>query len=260
LSQQKHYHWFTRHIFSKIVAFFEKQMLKKVDGVLLAEKCYLDEIKYLPPKKIIVENKFLPQNPSFLQAYLREKEKMKRSEKFNFLISGTLSQVYGTQEGIAFFLLLKKKYAWVGDLTVFGYAPEKRYRQHLRNFCLENKIKHSISAVPLAQDSLLHKAAQTAIWLMPYQTNLSTDNCIPTKFYEALALEKVVLTRKNAFRAQYFAEFPNFIFTDFDENESIFQDFDKKFPNVKPQAEDAWLWQNEKFISSFFTEFGLFEN
>jgi glycosyltransferase involved in cell wall biosynthesis len=241
LHYQEHYSFFTRHLAAYAVRFFEKNLIRFVDAAFLAESCYAEEIKYLPEKSILLENKvFRSENFEKLTAYER------KNDALNFVISGTLTQTYGTKEGIKFFMELKKKFRFDGKLYVCGYAPDKNYRKEITELCKSEDVVADISASPLPHEKILKVWARCQICLMPYLKNKAIENRIPTKFYEAMAAGKIILTTRNQAREKKFAQCPAFVFYDDANTPEIETVFQATFEKCK---EPDFFFDEEKLIA-----------
>ena len=165
-----------------------------INHYFIAEKNYEIECPFVRNKFTIIANKF---NTSLIPSIQINKKSTRN--KIQFLITGTLSQPYGTLEGIE---LVKRIHQIDKNITlhIIGYCMDKTYLQ---------KIKHTIknsdfisltggqNAVPYLQ--ILNATKQSDVLFLPYLPNKSTQNCIPTKFYEAIAYRKAMLIQKNKY-------------------------------------------------------------
>ncbi|WP_338792258.1 hypothetical protein [Bernardetia sp. MNP-M8] len=214
------------HFLKKSIAFlirsFEKFSSSFVDLYLLAERCYLEEISFLRKTNyIFLENKFLKENlidTNFINSdYFKTKE-------IKFLIYGSFSKTYGTLEGILFFKKLEKELQRQGfsaTLILAGYCSDTDYSKKIIE-AIENKksillLNNSVSK-PISHKILLEHLQQTHFVILPYSFNKSTQNCIPTKFYECLAYKKPMLISKNQKWENFIKPLEAGIFIDFEDN------------------------------------------
>ncbi len=214
------------HFFKKSIAFlirsFEKFSSSFVDLYLLAERCYLKEISFLRKTNyIFLENKFLKENlidTNFINSdYFKTKE-------IKFLIYGSFSKTYGTLEGILFFKKLEKELQIQGfsaTLILAGYCSDTNYSKKIIE-AIENEssillLNNSVSK-PISHTILLEHLQQTHFVILPYLFNKSTQNCIPTKFYECLAYKKPMLISKNQKWENFIKPLEAGIFIDFEDN------------------------------------------
>lgn len=191
-----------------LVLFWEKMCCFWVDEYWLAEKCYLEELNLYKKKYIFLENKVVFEQIKFLQ------QKNKTENQINFLISGTLGEDYGTYKAIDWCKHYHKTNSNI-HLTIIGFCAKKLDLQ---------KIKNNISNTPyitliggnilVNYNQIISKANNTDYWLMPYLQNENIKKRIPTKFYEAIALQKMIITTKNIFWKSFFEinNYNSFIF------------------------------------------------
>jgi len=211
---QDNYPTFLKKLLAFLIQHFEKFSSSFVDIYLLAEKCYLEEMPYLKKTNyIFLENKFLIDslitkdfhNSNFGNSnYLETKE-------IQFLLYGSFSKTYGILEGILLFKKLEKevqKNGFSATLVLAGYCLDKEYStkilESIKNEtsisiadeCFSNSISKSFSHL-ISHPFLLHQLQKTDFVILPYLSNKSTQNCIPTKFYECLAYKKPMLISRN---------------------------------------------------------------
>ncbi len=192
------------HFLKKILAFliqrFEKISSSFIDVYLLAEKCYVEEMPYLKKTNyVFLENKFLPPTAWKLSATV--------NSDIQFLLYGSFSKTYGTLEGILLFKKLEKevqKQGFSATLLLVGYCSDKEYStkilESIKNedsiLIINEDSTNSISK-PVSHTFLLEQLQKTDFVILPYLSNKSTQNCIPTKFYECLAYQKPMLISGN---------------------------------------------------------------
>jgi glycosyltransferase involved in cell wall biosynthesis len=156
------------------------------DHFILAEKCYQAEIRFIGNRYTILENKFAsPLSPL----------KLKSQDKITLLLSGTLSKEYGVMEAIKFFRQLPSEEF---ELTLVGHCPVKQTLLEMNKLVdgFDN-IKNLVSSEPVTHAQILDQVGDKTIGLLPYQPNKSTQNKIPTKLYEYIAIGIPILITPN---------------------------------------------------------------
>lgn len=230
-----------RHIVAYIVRCNEYFYSVFTDYFILAEQCYGYELPFLKKGKYtVIENKFTP---------IITKESDNRPPRLrHFMITGTLGLHYGTKEGIAFFKQLK---AHQPDctLTVSGVVRHKSLLPLLK----EESIDNQASQQPVAPEHIQSIIAKGGIALCPYQPNRSTENRIPTKFYEYLYYRIPMIVQKNEawetflspYRAAIFIDFSNF-----DPAEILQQLQSTSFYSGVPVGNEiCWAAEREKLVT-----------
>jgi len=196
------------HFLKKLIAFlirsFEKFSSSFIDLYLLAERCYLEEMSFLRKiNYIFLENKFLCNSYDSWKLSATVNSDYLQTKEIKFLIYGSFSKPYGTLEGILFFKKLEKKlqkHHFSARLVLAGYCSDTTYSKKIIEI-IENEnsillLNNSVSK-PISHTILLEQLQQTDFVILPYLFNKSTQNCIPTKFYECLAYKKPMLISKN---------------------------------------------------------------
>lgn len=220
-----------------------------IDKIILAEKVYLSQMKYLSSKAIIIENKAL------IPDYIKN-EKPARSEKLVFVYSGTIAEHYGIFDAIEFIKNLKATVDNV-ELIIIGYAAqEKVYRKLLRltkkSLCI--KIIGGNSLVP--HDQILIEMKKADYCLLPYQKNRSTEGRIPTKLFECLAMEKPVIITPNPAWNSIIGQNNAGIIHDFKSiNLSFKQNLSKAYYGNKLSAQYEWEQSSDKLIDTIHAVF-----
>lgn len=227
-----------RSLFAKTIRTIEKWADKFIHTYLVAEKIYIEEMPFIQKKSIILENKTTISPKISLQ--------IEKKSHHNFIIAGTLGESYGVFLGIDWAIKMQKK---IPDfsLTIIGNCAKITDFDKLKNI---SKNYHWINFLadtkPIPYTKIIENIEKNDVLLMPYLPEKHLLQRIPTKFYEGLALQKIMLIQKNIHWENFFTQF-NFkstIFIDFNESQDI------KFENFYQNYElPEWIfWKNEKKI------------
>lgn len=160
-----------------------------ISHFILAEKSYLKELPFLRGRGIILENKvvkaFLPENVELTP------------EGTVFMYTGTISEDYGVYDAISWFKSLNQ----VGPdrrLIISGHCTKPETKTALLELCKDvQAISLDLHMSPLSHHKVLLNIARADFLLLPYKRNRSTENCIPAKLYESIALSTPVLISEN---------------------------------------------------------------
>jgi len=189
LRYQDNYPTVIKLILATYIRFKERFFSQWIDHFFLAEKCYLDEILFLKNKarKItILENKYQP-----IEGLIKQP----KGSKIELLLSGTIAPEYGVFEAIHFFEKLpREKYS----LKIIGHCPNKQNQKKIEEMCssLEN-CKLMLDNSPIPHRKIAEQISDNTIGLLPYRGNKSTENKVPTKLFEYLAMNTPILISVN---------------------------------------------------------------
>ena len=175
-------------VIKNILAFFtrliEITFSPFVDQFLVAEKGYLDELKFARPV-MVLENK-LPKTAA-------ERQKIERKPYFNLLFSGTLNNSTGVFEAIHTVKELHKINP-AYSLTIIGYCalPEvlAEIQKQIKDYTFIT-LKGGNTLIP--HPEILKEISQAGTGIIIYPPNPGTESSIPTKLYEYLALRLPIL-------------------------------------------------------------------
>ena len=114
---QQVYPWGFRHLLALAIRCKEIICSPFIAYFFLAEKCYQQEIKFLSRKKtLVLENKFAP---------IKTTPKKKDQTKIEFLLSGTIGELYGAVDALNFIASFPAdKYL----LRIIGHCPDEQLR------------------------------------------------------------------------------------------------------------------------------------
>lgn len=187
---QHHYHSLLKLPLAFGVRLLEYASRFIVKRYFLAERNYAKEFWFSRGKQLILENKFQPM-PQL-------KGSKNATTTLQFAYVGTISSVYGTKEAFQLMEQLAET-SLVFRFTILG----KMANEELGNWFAEQASKYEWfhwqgTAHPVPHQDIIQLMLQSNFVLLPYQTNKSTENCIPTKLYECLALGIPMIIQYNA--------------------------------------------------------------
>ena len=162
-----------------------------VDHYIFAEDCYRKEFPGIA-NFTVLENKFYGKiKPATFP-------KFEPHQVLEFLISGTLTPVYGVAEAIRWFVEILKLYPNF-QLKIVGHYPLKSYGKELRELASNvPQISLEISENPVDYKQILEAYKTCDIVLLPYYQLVSISPKIPSKMYECLALGKPFIFSPNS--------------------------------------------------------------
>jgi glycosyltransferase involved in cell wall biosynthesis len=174
-----------------LVAFTETWTKPFISYFLFAEHCYLHELPSFTPN-LILENKYYGDFVSKRKAIQLSKEQI------NFLISGTLTEVYGIMDAINWFKAIQETYPGF-NLRIIGHCPLPSFKQEIIKASEGRKnIDLLISDTPIAYSDIQEAYTKSDVILMPYHQIPSIQDKIPSKLYESLAMGKPCLFNPNS--------------------------------------------------------------
>lgn len=177
-----------------------------VDHYFLAERCYAQEFNFANRRYSILENKYQRLPIDVVD---------RPNSPLRFIYTGTISTIYGAQEA---FILMEKLVDIGVDLEfqMMGKVAEEPLGNWLSKQADRCKWFHWQGELqPVSHQKIIQTLANSDVALLPYQANLSTQNCIPTKLYECLALSIPMLIQHNSLWEQICAPHQAALFIDF---------------------------------------------
>jgi hypothetical protein len=188
LRYQKIYPWGVRDMLAGYIRFKEWATSRFIELFFLAEKCYAEEIKFLHRHNcLVLENKYLAVDNRSIPT--------EDQSKIEFLLSGTISELYGAYEALDFIKHFPDDQYL---LRIVGHCPNPRLRDYISSVAANsNNVIINISSAPIPHKEILATIGKKTIGLLPYQDNKSTRNKLPTKLYEYIGLGIPVLVSPN---------------------------------------------------------------
>lgn len=172
----------------------ERLLAPFVNGFLLAESCYLQELPYLGKKATVIGNK--------VYRTILQHTKSKQ-EALHICITGTLGKTYGTLKAVETLKQLHTIYKEM-EVTVIGYCIDPTYlRQIQKAVHGQGFIKLIGGSTPVSHSNILDVISKSHVCFMFYEDNESFKDKIPSKFYECITLHTQVITSKNQAWAKF---------------------------------------------------------
>jgi glycosyltransferase involved in cell wall biosynthesis len=246
ISQNRTVGGFARWIATAIVGIFESCSRPFVDHFFLAERCYLEELPKFRPATLL-ENRFFKPVVS-IQSYQLSTERPLR-----FLISGTITEVYGTLTGIQWFKEFKKRRP-NSELHVIGHCPKQSFQEKLEEEMPFVGLTLEISSSPIPYERILNAYHQADIVLLPYWQIESIREKVPSKLYESLALGKICLFSPNPKWDEIVKSFGGGFavdFRDFSGIPNVVLELDNRsFFTKNPDVSLTWKSQETEFLDT----------
>ena len=161
-----------------------------IDHYFFAERSYPAELGYMR-RYTLLENKYSPPDSSPVPATPAV------GSAARFLLTGTITPVYGVLQGIYWFLSLQQYYPET-HLKITGHVPQTNFLHDLkRRYGNHPRISLNLSGRPLPYARIRQDMLEADILLMPYEIVDSIKFKIPTKLFEAIALRKPLIISEN---------------------------------------------------------------
>ncbi|WP_044203666.1 glycosyltransferase [Flammeovirga sp. OC4] len=185
----------------------EKFSFPFLNQIFLAEKAYLDEKSLPVSKTTVLENKYVP---------ITSKPNTLTSNEKVITYCGTLSKAFGVLEFLNFVTVLSSCNSQLNfKFKIIGKAYEddvvKIIHEYAQKYPIE--IIGITSFVPHLK--IVEEMQKSDFVALPYPTNASTKNCIPTKMYECMALEIPMIIQENSLWKSIVTPYQAGIFLDF---------------------------------------------
>ena len=245
LSQNKTMAGWKQGLAIRTVTFLESCARPFIDHYFFAEKVYQEEFPKIN-KQTVLENKYYGDLAGIRSVNLQSKTKLR------FLLSGTLTEVYGILEGIEWFKSIQTHFP-EASLTVIGHVPMAKFGEKLKKTASDHKsIQIHVSDNPIPYSDILNAYEQTDIVLLPYHQVPSISPKIPSKLYESIALGKPCLFQTNPTWETICSGYPagkGIDFSDLNHSKEKFEDFlAMDFFVHKPGEEVLWKSDEVAFL------------
>jgi glycosyltransferase involved in cell wall biosynthesis len=166
----------------------ERLLAPAFQQVIFAERCYLDELRFLSKKATVIENKSqLP--PGF--------SRRPDTTKLVLAFTGTLGESTGIFEAIKLADELYEKRADI-ELHVLGFCPIPEVLAAIISMCSgKSYIKLTAGSMQVGHEQILDLISRAHFGIISYPASPHTSDRIPTKLFEYLSARLPVLLRKN---------------------------------------------------------------
>ncbi|WP_339926061.1 glycosyltransferase [uncultured Cyclobacterium sp.] len=226
-----------------MVKISEKFSQHAIDHYLFAEQCYVSEMPAIN-KHTVIENK------AAIPALFKPSFPLLNPGAPHFIISGTITPVYGVIPAINWFLQLNK-YLKKSKLTIVGHCPMKDFAEELaQNYGAIKGIKLELSQNPLPASFIQEKIELADVLLLPYLQLPSIKDKIPTKLYEGIASQKVILMADNPLWKTIVDKYPAGMCIDFSAKENALNVWktllNLDFYQFPPDASIDWQVESKK--------------
>ncbi|MCS6820722.1 MAG: hypothetical protein NZ551_02535 [Microscillaceae bacterium] len=252
LYTNKHYPWGIQHVLAWAIRMVEWVCSFWINDYFLAERCYESELKYLHKGNfLLLENKVLPH---FFQP-LANNEIDKRN--YHLALVGTISASYGLWQAIEF---AEKLYSQIPTIRLYitGNCPVTQEYTELLELSLQKKfLVLNVKNKPLPYSEIVRTMQKASVILMPYKPQRNILHRIPTKMFECLFLQKIMLIQQNDFWKKYLQQFDfkSAIFIDFYQTyhvQSIWQRLQNELFYQSPNNNySLFTWQKDKLLEWF---------
>ncbi len=217
-----------------------------IDLYLLAEKCYQFEMPEKQPF-LVLENKFegkiIHNNP--LQFPARK--------GYRFLISGTLSEAFGSLDAVQWFVEILQDFP-ESQLLVIGHTTLPEFEKKLRKAGESIlQISWKTSKFPVHHREIIAAYKQVDFVLLPYQNHPAIREKFPTKLFESAALGVPDLHSPNQNWEKFLKPFDGGYAIDFLNLAEATSNFSKALSKTyfTSKPDESILWSSQK--SSFLT-------
>ncbi|MDX2190479.1 MAG: glycosyltransferase [Bacteroidota bacterium] len=210
--------------------------------IIFAEKCYVDEMKFIKKNFTVIENKFKQQK------VLESKRSNKNLDAKRILFSGTLSKYSGVYHAIE---LVRKLHHRDPSyyLVIVGYAPESSVRKRIKYITKRKKyIKLIWDDQPVNHLEILREIEKSDFGLIAYEPNKISKDRIPTKLFEYIGMQLPIICWKNENWDAYLQKYNAGISIDYKNinADQLIEDLNKsEFYNIQYSKEEV-LWESEE--------------
>jgi glycogen(starch) synthase len=174
---------------------------RHASGLLLAEESYAQELPFLqelPPERVVIlENKYQPAPGETLPT--RPRPRPAPHEPLQLLFSGTISELNGIWEAVAFTRALAAAWPGGAHCTIIGFCQQPDLLPQIQAAVGGQPELFTLigGAEPVPHAAIVAEIGRSHLGLLPYRPHPSTERCRPTKLFEYLAQGLPVLIPAN---------------------------------------------------------------
>ena len=209
--------------------------------VIFAEKCYLDEIRFLSKRAVVIENKaVLPKD------FIRRQE----TGKIILAFTGTLGVSTGVFEAIELADQLYEKRADI-ELHILGFCAVPDVLADIMNRCSgKSYIKLAAGRMQVGHSRIMDLISRAHFGIISYPPSRHTRNRIPTKLFEYMSARLPILLTDNPTWAAVTAPVSAAIAVDFrnPDVDAILADMGRKDFYTGPVSGFLWASEHQKLI------------
>lgn len=212
----------------------------------LAEKCYLEELKFTTRKSQVIEN-------SAVVPVVSNRAK----PKFQLLFSGSISRYSDPLSAVNIHQQIRAIQS-EATLKVIGQCHEKKLRGELENrLSSATEFSLEISSDPVCHEQILEEINKSTLGIISYEENPVNRDKIPTKLFEYSRHRLPFLVQEKTNWAAIGLQLGGAIPIDFmtPDLDFIFDQLENKellFPNSYPEAA-TWEAQQPQIVNSIST-------
>ncbi len=198
---QKIYPALVRPFLSTWIRFKELVVSPIINTHVVAEKSYLNELKFLGKKTVLLENKYKPVISPSLSG------RAEGHGTVNLLYSGTISELYGIFDAIKITRFLHA----IDDrirLVIIGYCALKDDLLRLKDEIQDNPFIHLVGGDHLVpHEEIVEEIQKADFGFILNLPNPASDNKFPTRVFEYSANKLPVICRNNPLWIKYLGQF-----------------------------------------------------
>lgn len=200
VSTQRVYRGLVRRGLASGLRWVETRAAHRAAGIILAEASYRVELPFLgavPAGRLVVlENKY---HPAPGEAPLPP-PRPAPTAPLRLLYSGTISELNGVGEAIAFAAQMSRAWPAGAHLAIVGYCQQPALLRKIQEAVAQNPAGLTLvgGAEPVPHARIVAEIGRSHAGLLPYRPHPSTERCRPTKLFEYLAHGLPIISSPNA--------------------------------------------------------------
>lgn len=177
-------------ILAKVIQCLEFCSRPFITHHIFAEKCYQEEFPSIN-NYTVLENKYQgPLSPKASSVKLDKKH-------LQFLLCGTLAEVYGSLDAIQWFMQFQKQFP-DSKMRILGHTAIPSLKYQLETLLSGvHSIQVNVASKPIPYEVILEAYKEADVVLLAYHQIPSISPKIPSKLFECLALRKPFLYTAN---------------------------------------------------------------
>lgn len=231
-----------RALLASLIRVTERSAHRFIDHYFFAERIYSSQYPHIR-NHTILENKYAGPPPACPKPLTRQPV---------FVISGTITPVYGIEKAIHWFLSLHRHLPQA-RLHVVGHVPLRDFQIKIEQLVSPYPdITLNVSENPIDYRIILEAVQQADVVLMPYNMLDSLQHKIPSKLYESIALRKPVLLSENPEWEKIIEAYPAGLSIDFTNSEDAATGYLRLLSiplyQIPPGDEVTWDGEKEKLL------------